>query len=150
MEIEVQPSEESRQSIIDSEHLKILSLGYYISAGVCAFFSLFGAMYMFMGVMFITSFKNMPSNGPNSALPAEFGWIFFGMGAFMFLLMIAMASMKFMVARRIQRRTSRTFCMVIAGISCLEIPYGTALGVLSLVVFNRESVINLFSANQPS
>lgn len=150
MENEGRLSEASRQSIIDSEHLKMLALGYYISAGVCAFFSLFGAMYMFMGVMFITSFKNMPSSGPNSAPPPEFGWIFFGIGACMFFLMMAIACMKFMVARRIQRRTSRTFCMVIAGISCLEIPYGTALGVLSFVVLNRESVINLFSPNQAS
>jgi hypothetical protein len=36
--------------------------------------------------------------------------------------------------------------MVIAAIGCLEFPYGTALGVLSLMVLGRESVMKLFTA----
>ena len=32
-----------KQSILDAEHLRLLSIGYFISAGVSAFSSLFGA-----------------------------------------------------------------------------------------------------------
>jgi hypothetical protein len=40
-----------------------------------------------------------------------------------------MAAAKFRVSWCIRHRRSRTFCMVIASIGCLEIPYGTLLGV---------------------
>jgi hypothetical protein len=43
------PESGNRQSIIDEEHLKLLSLGYMISAATSAFFSLFGLMYVAMG-----------------------------------------------------------------------------------------------------
>jgi len=36
--------------------------------------------------------------------------------------------------------------MVMAGISCLEVPYGTVLGALSFVVLGRESVVQLFNS----
>ena len=134
-----------RQSIVDEEQLRMLSLGYYLSSGMCLLFSLFGGMYMFMGLMLTTLFKSMPQASPNQAPPPEFGWIFFGVGAFIFCCMIILATMKLIVARKIKSRSSRTFCLIIAGISCLEIPYGTTLGVLTFVVLNRDSVQTLFS-----
>jgi len=35
-----------RQSIVDEEHLKLLSLGYIVSGGLAALFSLFGLLYL--------------------------------------------------------------------------------------------------------
>jgi hypothetical protein len=42
-------------------------------------------------------------------------------------------------------RKSRTLCLVAAAISCLEIPYGTLLGVFTLIVLDRASVRNEFA-----
>jgi hypothetical protein len=42
------------------------------------------------------------------------------------------------------------FCLVVAGVSCLFMPFGTILGVLSLIVLNRPSVKLLFSAQEPA
>ena len=53
---------DSRQQIIDEEHLKFLSIGYMVSVGMSAFFSLFGLIYVFMGVMMGTFF-NAESGG---------------------------------------------------------------------------------------
>jgi hypothetical protein len=39
--------------------------------------------------------------------------------------------------------------MVIAGIGCLEIPYGTVLGVFSFLVLGLDSVVPLFSPRPP-
>lgn len=33
---------QARQQILDEEHLRLLSIFYYVSAGTTAFFSLFG------------------------------------------------------------------------------------------------------------
>jgi hypothetical protein len=35
--------------------------------------------------------------------------------------------------------------MVIAALGCLEIPYGTALGILTLMVLGRPSVVKQFN-----
>jgi hypothetical protein len=144
------PEEIDRQSIIDEEHLKLLSLGYLISAGVAAFFSSFGLLYVFMGaIMSVVISHAPPSTGRTGGPPPAFvGWIFAGIGLVLFLLAIGVAIARFRAARCIKQRKSRTFCMVIAALGCLEFPYGTALGVLSFIVLGRESVAKQFSAKQ--
>jgi len=142
------PAENLRQAIVDEEHLRMLTLGYYLSAGMCLLFSLFGGMYMAMGLVFTFAFRNLPSQPPNTAPPPEMGWIIFGMGALLFGAMVTLALLKFLTARRLKARTSRTFCLVIAGLSCLEVPYGTTLGVLTFVVLSRDSVKALFPPAQ--
>ena len=144
--------DDTRQSIIDEEHLKLLSLGYMVSAGITAFFSLFGLMYVFMGIMMSSFFSHMSETAANAGEqpPAFIGLVFACIGLAIFLCMIAMAVAKFLVARYIKRRKSRIFCMVVAGISCLEIPYGTFLGILTFVVLERASVARLFSSETAS
>lgn len=134
-----------RQAIIDEEHLKLLSLGYMVSAGVTAFFSLFGLIYVAMGIMISLAFPQAAADA-GEEFPAAVGWVFAGIGLAIFLFMIALAAVKLWVALRIKRRKSRIFCMIVAGISCLGIPYGTLLGVLSFLVLGRPSVARLFSS----
>jgi len=140
---------ETRQSIIDEEHLKMLSLGYLVSAGVCAFFSLLGLFYVFMGIMMSEAFSHLPETAAETAHeppPAFVGWIFAGFGLAIFLIAIAMAAAKFRAAWCIKHRKWRTFCMVIAALGCLEFPYGTVLGVFTFIVLGRNSVAPLFSS----
>ena len=40
--------------------------------------------------------------------------------------------------------------MVIAGISCLFVPYGTILGVFTFIVLQRSSVEKLFEQSLPA
>lgn len=142
----------TRQSIVDEEHLKLLALGYMISAGTTAFFSLFGLMYMFMGIVLSVSLAHAPeaTAGSSQPPPAFMGWIFAGFGLAIFLILILIAALKLRVASCIKRRQARTFCMVIAGISCLEVPYGTLLGVFSFIVLGRDSVAGQFHAGVTS
>ncbi len=39
------------------------------------------------------------------------------------------------------------FCLIVAGIECLLMPYGTVLGVFTIMVLMRESVKERFGAN---
>lgn len=141
------PEEVDRQSLIDEEHLKLLSLGYMISAGVAAFFSFLGLFYVLMGIIMSIALSHIPANKAGQPPPAFLGWVFAGIGLVIFLLAMGMATARFWAARCIKRRMSRTFCMVIAALGCLEFPYGTALSVLSFIVLGRESVAKLFTAN---
>jgi hypothetical protein len=142
------PEDFSRQSVIDEEHLKLLSLGYMISAAFTAVFSLFGLMYAVIGVGISAAIQHAPGLAANGIErpPAFIGWIFGGIGLVLFLVAIVLAGAKLWAALCIKKRQSRTFCMVIAAISCLEVPYGTVLGALSFIVLGRDSVVRLFNA----
>ena len=141
------PEEVDRQSIIDEEHLNLLSLGYMISAGVAAVFSCFGLLYLFIGIVMSVALSNAPATaGKADELPPAFmGWIFAGIGLALFLFATGVAIARFWAGRCIKRRKSRTFCIVIAALGCLEFPYGTALGVLSFIVLGRASVVKQFT-----
>lgn len=142
------PEEVERQSIIDEEHLKLLSLGYMISAGVAAFFSVFGLFYILMGIVLAVAFSHAPATAGKSTEPppAFVGWLIAGFGLVIFILAIGVAIARFWTARCIKQRQSRTFCMVIAALGCLEFPYGTVLGVLSFIVLGRQAVARQFTA----
>ncbi|HTZ48277.1 MAG TPA: hypothetical protein VMH20_11835 [Verrucomicrobiae bacterium] len=141
----------TRQGILDEEHLKLLSLGYIISAATTAFFSLFGLMYVFMGIFIGTIGSHQSetvavASRSGQAPPAFLGWFFTMIGIVFFVIAMVLAAAKLQTAFWIKRRKARTLCMVVAGISCLGIPYGTALGTLTFMVLGRDSVSRLFDA----
>ncbi len=141
--------EDIHQSIIDEEHLKLLSMGYMVSSGVTAFFSFIGLVYVFIGIMMTKTFPHATTTASEQP-PAFIGLVFVCIGLAIFIFMIALAAAKFLVALCIKRRRSRIFCMIVAGISCLGIPYGTLLGVLTFIVLGRPSIVPLFSSRAAS
>jgi hypothetical protein len=137
-------TQEERQAFLDDEHLKLLSIGYIIAGAISAVFSIFGLFYALMGLFFGSVFARLPSQ-PGQPPPPEFmGWFFglFGLG--FFLVLVTFAVLKFLAAQRLKARRSRTFCMVVAALTCFEVPYGTALGVCTFIVLLRPSVARLF------
>jgi hypothetical protein len=139
----------TRQAIIDDEHLKLLSLGYLVCAGFHALFSLFGLFYVFMGVTFASVFSKMPPTKPQDRMPPEFGWFFVAIGLGLMVVCLGFAALQFFAGRKLKQRKGRVFCMVIAAISCLEVPWGSFLGVTTFIVLGRPSVTQLFNAQPP-
>lgn len=136
-----------RQSTIDEEHLKLLSLGYMISAGISAVFSLFGLMYAFMGAMF-TAIARMPASQQGEPPPPFVGWVLGGFGLAFFIGFLTLGLLKYKAAVAIKQKRSRTFCLVLAAISCLEMPYGTVLGVFTFIVLGRDSIARQFEPHR--
>src|SRR5271168_2676429 len=107
---------EERQFIIDEEHLKILSSAYMVSAAVSAFYSLFGLLYVFMGIMMSAMLSHLPqapANPVQAPPPAFVGWMFTFIGLAFFLTGMAVTAARFRAAWCIKHRKSRVFCMVI-------------------------------------
>ena len=73
------------------------------------------------------------------------GTLFVVIGAAVILFGWVSAALVLLVGRFLARRTHYTFCLIVAGWSCLSFPFGTALGVFSLVVLLRPSVKPLFT-----
>jgi hypothetical protein len=83
---------------------------------------------------------------PGEDLPPEFlGWIFAVLGSLLFLIGIAMAICILVAGRSLALRKGYSFALVMACIECLFVPFGTILGVFTIVVLSRESVRGLFS-----
>lgn len=137
-----------RQTVVDEEHLKLLSYGFLFSGVMTSLFSLLGLFYAGLGLAMSTFLSAAARSGSRAeTLPPESVGAVLGIfGLVFFLLAIGLAIAKFVAASSIRRRRSRTFCLVVAGISCFGIPYGTVLGVCTFMVLGRDSVVRLFAA----
>ena len=128
----------------DTEHLRLLAIFHYVVGGLAALFSFFPLIYTTIGAIFIfVSRHGTPK--PGDELPPEFlGWIFAMIGSVLFLIGLAMAICILIAGRSIALRKRYSFAFVMACIECLFIPFGTILGVFTIVVLSRESVKGLF------
>jgi hypothetical protein len=138
----------SRQIVVDDEHLRLLSLGYLFSGIMTALFSLMGLVYAGMGLLMSRFFAEAARNAAHAEKipPESLGTIVGVFGGLFFLVAISLALAKFWAARCIKRRQSRFFCLIVAGIACFGIPYGTVLGICTFLVLGRQSVITRFEA----
>jgi len=141
---------DTRQAIVDDEHLKILSAAYLVSGIMTGLFSLMGLFYAGMGLMMSTLISSAArTHARPEDLPPEFMGVFFAIfGGVLFLLFISLAIAKLKAASYLKQRRARTFCMVVAGITCFGIPYGTCLGVCTFIVLGRPSVAELFQSHK--
>jgi hypothetical protein len=129
----------------DEDHLRLLSIFHYIVAGLAALFAFLPLLYTGMGALFIWAAQH-PNPKQTGEPPPEFlGWIFIGLGSFFFLLGLVMAVCILIAGRALAKRRHYLFAFVIACIECLFMPFGTILGVFTLVVLSHESVKNLFA-----
>jgi hypothetical protein len=129
----------------DEDHLRLLAIFHYIVAGLAALFSFFPLLYAGMGGFFIWAAQH-PSRMQTGEPPPPFlGWIFIAVGSFCFFLGLVMAICILLAGRALARRTRYTLAFVIACLECLFMPFGTILGVFTLVVLSRQSVKQLFA-----
>ena len=128
----------------DAEHLRLLSIFHYVVAGLAALFSFFPLLYTTVGAVFIFAARHGTAK-PGEDLPPEFlGWIFAVLGSLLFLTGIAMAICILIAGRSLALRKRYSFALVMACIECLFVPFGTILGVFTIVVLSRESARGLF------
>jgi hypothetical protein len=133
--------DDARQLILDTEHLRLLRIGYFISAGIQALISVFVIAYAGFGYFALSHL----ARGTGGDAPPEFvgkliGFVGFGIA----VLVIGMGVLQFLTGQRLKDHRSRIFCMVIAALTCLSFPYGTFLGVCTFIVLNRSSVERTF------
>lgn len=129
----------------DTEQLNLLAIFHYVVAGLAALFSFFPLIYTAVGVAFVFAARNGTAK-PGEELPPEFlGWIFAVLGFFLFVFGIVMAIGILIAGRSLALRKRYTFALVVACIECLFVPFGTILGVFTIVTLSRESVRALFA-----
>jgi hypothetical protein len=131
----------------DSERLQLLAIFHYVVAGVAALCSFFPLLYSVIGGFLLYAAQHPGSNNQEPP-PAFLGWMFIVLGAVFFLAGITMAICILIAGRCLSRRKGYSFALVMACIECLFVPFGTILGVFTIVALSRESVKALFSGAQ--
>jgi hypothetical protein len=89
-------------------------------------------------------------HGKQDVAPALIGWIFVIFASVFITLGWTFAAFIVTTGRFLARHKHYQFCLVMAGIECLFMPFGTVLGVFTILVLVREPVKQLFGANPPA
>lgn len=131
----------NQQTNDDLNHLKILSICFYVKAGLTAVTALFFSIYIFLGAIFMSA--PIPSKA-NEPPPELLGGIFVGFGVVLMGIFFILAFLAFWTGRSLGQHKNYTFCMVIAALVCLSMPLGTILGIFTIIVLLRDSVKALF------
>jgi hypothetical protein len=131
----------------DREHLRLLAILHYVVAGLAALFSFFPLLYSIIGG-FLLYAAHHPGPTNQETPPAVLGWAFIVLGALFFLAGMIMAICILIAGRSLARCKGYSFALVIGCIECLFIPFGTILGVFTIIVLSRESVKALFSPTE--
>lgn len=129
----------------DERNLDLLAIFHYIVGGLTALFSCFFLLHVAMGIaMLCGAFDG------KDAPPKFFAWFFILFPAVFIVAGWTLAGFVIAAGRMLKRRVSRTFCLVVAGIECILMPFGTVLGVLTIVMLMKDSVKGMFTANHTS
>lgn len=80
--------------------------------------------------------------------PVFMGWIFTVIGSVWISVSVITGILTAISGRYISKRTHKTFSTVIAGINCLFIPVGTALGMFAIITLGNKEVLDLYDGKQ--
>jgi hypothetical protein len=123
----------------DSEHVRLLSIFHYVLGGIVGVFSCLPIFHVALGLIMIFSPGAFP-DGNGQPPPPFIGWFFVALGSAVIVLGWSLAVCLLLSGWFLSRRKHYIFCMVIAGLACLYVPFGTVLGVFTFIVLGRPSV----------
>lgn len=129
----------------DKEHLDLLAVFHFVFAGLTVLgLGFLGVHFLVMRTVFLRHEAHGAMSGAGR-MPADqvFTWIVVGY-VFMALLVIAVGTANVLSGIWLKKRKNRMFSMILAGFNCLQMPFGTALGVFTLIVLARPGVRQLY------
>ncbi|HTA30043.1 MAG TPA: hypothetical protein VK731_06140 [Candidatus Cybelea sp.] len=130
-------SDEQRRK--DKDQINLLSVFHFVLSGLLLLGIGFLCLHYFMMHYFFSHpemWKGKDNFGPPKELFQAFIWFYFVAG---FLLAVACVA-NILSGIFLLQKKFRMFSLVVAGLDCLQIPFGTALGVFTFIVLLRDSV----------
>lgn len=128
------------QAAQDAEHLRLLRIGFLVWGGISVLFALFPLIHVTIGTALLAG----ALGGQGEGEPALVGLLFVAVGGMLSLMFGLIAAAELYAARCLRERRRRTFCLIAAGVACLGFPVGTALGIFTIIVLTRPTVVMLF------
>ena len=128
----------------DLEHIRLLSIFHYVVGGLIALFACFPIIHLVIGITFLTT--DFPQQPGEPEFPTKlFGLMFTIIPLFFIFAGWTLAIFVIIAGRKLSDFKSYTFCFVVAAILCVFMPFGTILGVFTIIVLMRDSVKSLFN-----
>jgi hypothetical protein len=124
----------------DLEHLRLLSIFHYIVAGLTALFSLFPVIHLVIGIAMVTG--KLENSDPGATFA---GWFFVGFAALFIAFGLTFAGFIAYAGRCLRQRRRHTLCLVVGALECMMMPFGTVLGVFTLIALTKPQVKALFA-----
>lgn len=139
------PTAESPTQRKDREQLRLLTLFHFILSGLSLIGIGFIALHFFLMRSILTS--PQVQNAKGGPPPEQIFRIFIIVYIVFACLLVISSGLNLASGICLRRRRLRMFSMVIGGLNCLQVPFGTALGVFTFIVLSRESVRDLYLEN---
>jgi len=143
----------------DAEHLSALSIGHYIMAGLTAIGAVPLVGYAVAGAKLAEQITNEmrltmgdlsgqagvdPFAGAPMEMMADLGTLMITMTVLGLVLLVVTAIGLFLVGLKLRQRQWWTFCYLSGWGECLMFPFGTILGVFTIIVLSRPTVKRSF------
>ena len=103
---------------------------------MCGFFPL---IYVGIGYAMMTGDFEIP-NDPNGPPPEMLGNMFMIVGGIAALFSWVGGLLTIVAGWMLMKHRGRTFCLIVAAFNCLQMPFGTILGIFALVVLLKPEV----------
>ena len=122
----------------DAEHLHLLSIFHFVVGGFC----LVGVAFLVIHFLFFHFVFMNPAmwKGKQQAPPPEFFQMFIVFYIVFGVMFVAAAAVNLLSGLFLRRQTHRVFSLVVAWLDCIWVPFGTVLGVFTIIVLMRDSV----------
>jgi hypothetical protein len=132
----------------DEQHLQLLSIFHYVVAAITALISCFPIFHFLMGILFIVASLVAVVREPDalSEMLMVFivGVLFTVIAGSIILLGLALAFCIVLAGIFLHQHKRYLFCLALAGVQCAITPFGTVLGLFTIIVLVRPSVKALF------
>lgn len=131
----------------DDEHIKLLSVFHFVVGGL----ALFGIAFLFMHYFILSTVFSRPElwkQQGGAGPPAEFFSVFVYFYIFMGVVFLIACGANILSGMFLRQRKHRMFSFVVAGLNFLQMPFGTVLGVFTIIVLLRDSVRLSYAARE--
>jgi hypothetical protein len=126
----------------DQQNLRLLSIFHYVVGGLIGLFACLPLVHLAFGIMIVSG--KLPHNQNQPGMDAMVGTLLIAIASFCILAGWSMAIAVLLAGYWLAARRRYTYCLIVAGIECLFMPFGTVLGIFTIIVLLRPTVKQLF------
>lgn len=134
------------QREIDARHIKLLAIFHFVGAGLSALKMLFLILHFSM-MSFVFSEPEIFGQNKGPHPPKELIVMMSGVYVLIGIFTLISLALEAISGYFLWHRKHRMFSMAVAIFNCLSFPLGTVLGVFTLIVLMRNTVIELYEGS---
>jgi hypothetical protein len=139
----------------DESHLRLLSVFHFVMGGLYTLGIGFIALHFFFMRMIMMMPQSVAHSAPPGisttptppAMPQEAMIFLIGFYIVMGLIIAALAAGNILAGVWLRKRIQHSLTFVVAAINCAVFPFGTVLGVFTIIVLSRPTVKMTYAAN---